>query len=473
MSRCLNAVRLGALLSVACMLAACGSPIREPALAADLPETWHNAPPISPELTVREPDLEHWWQVLGDRELDEWVSRALQGNLGIAAASARLQAARSLAHAANAASAPVLRFETSALPSPDSRRSYFIAGFDAQWEAGLFGRTAAQYDEARADAQAAAADLKAARVAVAAELVRTWLEWRHAECRHSLMAEGIAVQERRLSLWQSRVAAQQASLDDLARSNRDLQQARLEAWDVSLSESTSRAQLALLVGDQGTPVPPKLSCLRSALHGIRISQLPADLLRTRPEIQRAQQRVIKAFSTAREAWANQYPRLSLGGTLSLAVPLSGSGSTVHSILAAAPSVDIPLFDAGARRAVSQARDSEMQAAVLEYRQSVLEGITEVESAMAALNAQHEREDRLSQASLEAARMVSYATHRQRLRQSDGFDAADAQDAWIKARVATLDAELAHQLAFIRLYKALGGANPADGEFSAQAVRDLH
>ncbi|WP_161974621.1 TolC family protein [Piscinibacter terrae] len=440
-------------------------------MKAQTPAAWRETTASAEAAKVVEPDLDQWWRAFGDEQLDAWVIRARGGNLSIAAAAQRVRAARSMLQASQAGASPVLRFDTSAIPSPDSRRNYFIAGFDAQWEAGLFGRTAAEIDAAQADAQTASADLKAARVAVVAEVVRTWLGWRHSACRQALLADSVSVQERRLALWQSRVSVRQASQDDVARARRELEQLRLEAWEASTVVAGIRSQMAVLAGDHNATGPDTLPCTRFDLPAVRISQLPADIIRTRPDIQRAEHQVMKAFGSAREAEANRHPRLSLNGTLSVAVPLSGAGSTSHGILSAAPFVDIPLFDAGARQAVSQARLAQMQAAVLDYRQSVLEGIAEVESAMASLSTQRERRERLSAMERDAEQLALRAEQRFRLKQADRFDLEDSQEALIKSRLATLDAELAQQLAFVRLYKALGGANPMADEARVQAMRD--
>ena len=134
-----------------------------------------------------------WWTAFEDAELDALAERALAGNLTLAQAAQRLKAARALSRSSAAQALPQIGLHGAAqrqhrlsgphganelsgaeagqgeLPLAQEERSigYYQAGFDARWELDLFGRIAAATDAARASG-AAEADLRAARVSVAA-----------------------------------------------------------------------------------------------------------------------------------------------------------------------------------------------------------------------------------------------------------------------------------------------------------------
>jgi len=437
---------------------------------ADVPARWEvaAADPLAP--SAPQPDLAGWWRALGDPALDELVGRALQGNLSLAAAGERLRAARTLLIPAEASLRPNLRFATTAAPSPDSRSSYFQAGFDAQWELGLFGRSDNIASAAAADAGLAQVNLRAARVALEAEVVRTWLELGEAVRRVALLDEDIVIQRQNVQLLQTRVRTHLAADAEVARARAALAQAeaaRLEPLD---AVQRSRRQLTVLLGDRHAVLPEVKQLASSGLDEVRVEQTPADMLRTRPEIRRAEQLALRAASAAGEARANLYPRLALGGMLSSAWPLhsAGSGSSVHSTLALGPTLDIPLFDWGARRAVVDARDAALAAALLDYRQSVLEGLAEVQTAFAALASQRERVGTARRAREALAEFEAAAATRLRLGLADNFETGAARSARLHADLALGQAQLAQRLAFVALYKSLGGANPA-GMAAAQSA----
>lgn len=450
------AVRWPALLL--CALAGCAVPPPAPvASQAELPAEW--ASPGAPDPTAPVPDLANWWRVLGGDELDHLVRRALEGNPGLAAATQRVRAARSLLVPAEASLQPALRAGTGAAPNPDSRSSWFQAGFDARWEPGLFGRAEAVRTQAQAELGAVAADLAAARVTLVAEVVRTWLEVNAAHVRVAGLERMLALQRERLRLWQVRRRAEQSAPEEPARARIALGEDEAARIEAALAEQVGRQRLALLLGDHATL--PELQGVAPAvdLAALRIAAVPADLLRTRPEIRRAEQRVLKAAGAAGEARADLYPRLALGGLLSASLALQGSATGWHSTLAAGPVIDMPLFDWGARRARVDARDAELQAALLDYRQGVLESMTDVQVAMLGLRAQADRAEVLRRSQAELVRIAGAAATRERLGLADGIERLGAELAVLQGEAALGQARLAQALAFVALYKALGGGDP--------------
>lgn len=472
-----------ALLALA--LAGCATgPVPDSTLRPDVPEQWPpmvasaaSAASATPADTASPaPDLAAWWRALGDPALDDLVTRALAGNLPLAAAGERLRASRALLPVADSAFRPNLRFATTSGPSPDGRTSYFQAGFDAQWEFGLFGRAEATTDMANAEVGLAQADVQAARASLVAEVVRTHLEWQHAERRLALLDQDIALQRRHLALTDSRIRTRQAAGDELVRAQLGVAQAEALRTEPLTTMARCRQQLAVLLGDRQAALPygegdasgSRQTTLRSTSHAsaprdlstLRIEQTPADLLRARPEIRRAEQQVLKAAGAAGVARADLSPRIGLGGALSVAAAIIGvhSDRGLHGTLALGPTIDMPLFDWGARQAAVQARHAELDAALLGYRQSVLEAVAEVQTAMATLSLQADRVAALWRAREAVGGLERGAATRVRLGLADEFETSRARGGIVQADLALADAELALQLAFVALYKSLGGAS---------------
>jgi outer membrane protein TolC len=117
-----------------------------------------------------------------------------------------------------------------------------------------------------------------------------------------------------------------------------------------------------------------------------LAVLPADLLRNRPDIQSAEAAVEQAAAEVGVSRAALYPRLTLTGSLLYAYNLTRNHRTTSdSIPMIGPQIDIPLFDWGRRRAVADGKELALQASIKAYRQAVLNGIAEAESALAAVN----------------------------------------------------------------------------------------
>jgi outer membrane protein TolC len=217
--------------------------------------------------------------------------------------------------------------------------------------------------------------------------------------------------------------------------------------------------LALLLG-KSEPDPAWLDPRPlPQLHAGDVVSLPADLLRTRPEIRPAHAQVLKAAGALGIAKADLYPRLALGSSLTFSALVKGQTELgdVNNTFAFGPIIDIPLFDWGQRRAVRNARAAQLQAALLAYRQAVLQGAAEVETGLADLHAAGQRLRAADAAVAATQEGAHFSETLQSLGQADAIDSGRAAAANIDSEVTRDQARLAYGLAYVALYKALGGA----------------
>lgn len=461
-SRVLVVVALGTL------LAGCAS-VRVPKLpTGDLPAHWRNAPQSGPK-----PDLTGWWQHFHDPELNALVDRALKDNLDLAQAVRKLRVARTLEDTSASAFKPQLAFNTLEQPNAENTASYFQAGFDATWELGLFGRSDANGHLAAANVGAAMAELQSARVSLVAEVVREYLQLRAAQRSDTLLTEAAQAAREKVALLRVRQRLQLASRVEGARAKAAAAKAGARRAGLHAVIAQHLQTLALLLGtsepdpDWATPKPlPKLA-------GGNVTSLPADLLRTRPEIRYAESQVLEAAGELGIAKADMYPRLALGSSLSFAALIKGHTrlGDVNNSFAIGPIINIPLFDWGRRRAVRDARDDQLQGALAAYRQAVLKGAAEVETDLATLHASRQRLEQEDAAVAASHEELSLSGRLQDLGQADGLDLADAKLAFIESDLDREQARLAHGLAFVALYKALGGAPLPETDGVVRGVTD--
>jgi NodT family efflux transporter outer membrane factor (OMF) lipoprotein len=443
------------------VLAACAS-VAVPTLPTGaLPTQWQHAPALGAA-----PDLTGWWRHFHDPALDRLVAAALGANPGVPQARLKLRAARALEDASAAGSRPQLAFNTIEQPNAENTASYIQAGFDASWEFGLFGRASANGHLAAGETSAAAADLQSARVSLVAEVVREYLGLRAAQRSAALLASAAAAARAKLALLRVRQRLQLASRLEVDAGVTAA--ARADAALVDPRDAVTRHAyaLAVLLG-KSEPDPAWLApAPLPRLGDEQIRSLPADLLRTRPEIHHAEAEVVKAAGELGIAEADLYPRFALGSSLTFAARVISNKhiGDVHPAFAIGPIINIPLFDWGARRAVRDARDDELHVAVLAYRQAVLEGAAEVETDLAAQAASGQRLRHVDAADGAAQDALRLSRRLRGLDQADGLTVADAELAASDAGLDQVKARLAHGLAFVALYKALGGAPlpPATG-----------
>lgn len=437
-----------------------------PKLNDSTPPTWQQAM-ASRDAPVA--DLRNWWTAFHDAELDRLVNQALAANLGIRQAGLRIDAARALNGTAGVAYAPQVGAHTFSEPAPDSSASYFQMGIDAKWELGLFGRAQSRARMSAADLRNAQSDVEAARVSVVAEVVRHYADLRSAQQQLSLLQRMAALAHDKVTLVRTRTRLHLAAAREVAQAQADEAGAQAALAEPQLAIDRARRQLALLLA-QEQPLADEEPGTPLQLGDIAISTAPADLLRTRPEIRHAENDVLKAAGELGLARADRFPRLGLGGSLTYSSRVIGHTrlSDADGIVTLGPAIDIPLFDWGMRRAVVDARDAELSASLLAYRQAVLEGVAEVETAMAAFGRQRERIAALVAGVADLDRADAASATLRRVGLADDLDRTTSAAGLLQAQLELARARHQRVLTFVALYKALGGA-PLPEAFAQSAA----
>lgn len=372
-----------------------------------LPESVLNAPlagGVNPELPARAPapSLEAWWKGFDDPVLNAIVQRALEQNLDMAVALARVEQARAAAGLAGAERLPQGSLDgryvhqRQSLKSPEGQLASSSPGFDrsqdilslgigATWEADLAGGLKRNDEAAHAELEAAEASRAGVRVSIAAEAADAYFRIRGAQRRIKVADEQIQTQERLLKLVQDRYTGGVATQRELAQAKALLLQARttpptlhtelavqLHRLDVLLGAQPGTYAGALMEHSQGYQVP-----------AIAADLSPTTLLRRRPDVIAAERRL--AASTARigVAVAEYYPQVTLGGILGSQSLHGGLFSSDAFQPQALIGLHWRLLDFGrVDAAVAQARGVEAQA-LAEYRQTMLRAAEDVENAITA------------------------------------------------------------------------------------------
>lgn len=338
-----------------------------------------------------------WWTLYRSDALDALVEEGLRNNPTLAATQKSLGAAQQELRAQIGAStlpsvdagAQVERTRSPVVPGmgPNNQRYNVFAGqLQAQYNFDLFGtvRYGNKASAARVDVQAY--ELEAARRALAANIVGTAI-------RAAALDRQIALTERLVMLASDTArddAARQAlgSVSHAQALGSARQAAALAATLPALRQqraSTAHA-LAVLLGrtPDAPPAVPDLDSLSLPEH-VPVA-VPAQLLRSRPDIQAAEAALQAAAFDVGQATAQLFPDLSLTASMGRAgfswpALLSGAGG----IWAIGASVSQPIFHGGALLAHRRATKQAYEAAVLHYKSTVLSAFENVADTLAALD----------------------------------------------------------------------------------------
>ncbi len=423
-------------------------------------------------------DLARWWTSLGDPVLDRLIEQALATSPDPKIAAARVREARAGRTAADAALWPTLgshaiytrerRSEGTpfgAIPIISPEDGLFDLGFDASWEIDLFGGNRRAAEAAAADLDASEEALRDVRVTLLSEVARDYVGLRALEQRLAIAQQNIEAQSHALDLTSDRLRAGLSSELDVSQAKSLLAstQAQVPALESGIHQTIHR--LGVLVGvaptaladELGTPAP-----IPAAANPDEVAQripvgLPADLLRRRPDVRRAERQVAAATARIGVATADLFPKLSLTGVGGLqATDVSDFFNITSRAFSVGPAVRWPIFEAGRIRASIEARDAQQEAALETYRKAVLQSLADVEDALVAYGKDRDRHRSLAEAAQASARAETLARSLYTSGLGSFYPVLDAQRSRYADEDALVESERASVLDLIALYKALGG-----------------
>lgn len=421
-------------------------------------------------------DLATWWQSFHDPLLVRYVEQALDQNLDLQQARARVLQARAALKNANAALLPSGQISGQAgenyqsLETPIGRiantfpqfqRSTEIYELDAtaSWELDVFGGRDAARDAARADWQASAAGAAAARLSITAQTADTYILIRSLQARLDVakaqsqtqqrLVDLIALQFRKgiaaeLKLKQAEGTAAQVRASIPALQN-ELDVA-MNAFDVLVGAQpgSSRADLSV---PAAIPSPPRVSTAGG----------PAALLRRRPDIIAAERTLTASNARIGVAISEYYPKFSLSGLLGTATTavgglFSGNAMQASGILG----LRWRLFDFGRVDAEIKAARGRNAEALAAYRLTVLKASEDVENAFSTLVQQEDRATTLLQgeAALLKARNTSDVAYKGGV--ISLVEVLDADRRLLETRDSAIQARAAASRGAVASFRALGG-----------------
>jgi outer membrane protein, multidrug efflux system len=469
-----------AVVAAVALLAGCTSLQRTPgrdaadAVAAPVvPSTWTAAVPGA---AAAPPSLAAWWQHFGDETLNALVAQALDAATDVLAARSRLAQARAAQGLAAVGLRPTLGANASAQASagegrPTSRQ--VRAGFDAAWEADLWGAGRAGVAAADADALASAAALGQVQVTLAAEVAATYIDLRSTQARLATTQASLASQEHTLRLVQWREEAGLVNRLDVEQQRTTVAQTRAQLPALQAGIEQAMNALAVLTGSAPGAWHARLggaAPLPAAPAGLALA-IPAAVLSQRADVRAAEARVHAAMARVDQIDAGRLPSLQLSGSIGLsALTVSAlyPGAGVASLLA---SVSWPLLDGGRLQARVRAQEGALDEALVSHRATVLAALKEVEDTLVALRAAREQQTHQQAAAEAARRAARLAEQRYAAGLVDITSVLLTQRTLLATEdaLATTTAALATQ--HVRLYKALGGGwAPPTGAAAAGAAQ---
>src|SRR5262245_18900885 len=449
---------------------------------APVPQQWSEPPAHG--VLVESPAVREWWKTFQDSTLDTLVERAVEANLDLRTAAARVTEARAARGVSASALLPSIGTSDGytrvrggiaqglnrtgiVSGSPASRSSLlapfetsiFQTGFDASWELDFFGGARRAVEAATADVRAAEEGRRDVLVSVLAEIGRNYLEARGLQKRLEITRSNIETQQQTLDLIRVRYRTGLATDLDVARAAAQL--ATTEAAIPLLESGLARGihRLGVLLGEEPGALRTDLekpAHLPSVPSSIPIG-LPSDLLLRRPDVRQAEAEIAAATARFGVARSDLFPKFTLTGLGGRqCAGFSGLALGAGNFFSFGPGVRLPIFTGRRIRSKIAVEDARLQQAITQYESAALKSLEDVENALVAYSREQQRRASFQQAVGESRRAVELSNELYLRGLGDFLSVLEAQKSRYELEDELAQSETSVLVNLVALYKALGG-----------------
>ncbi|GIX24837.1 MAG: RND transporter [Caldimonas sp.] len=461
----LRTLRLGPLLGAAVLgaCAAVGPDYQRPAV--NLPPQY--AAPAEASSVAQAPSevSPHWWTLFGDATLDDLMQAARRHNTDVQAAVARVEQAVALLSEAEALRWPTLGLRASATRQRSSELSAtgtgatfntFELAASTGFEIDFWGRLRRASEAARAQALASDHAREVVWQTVSGLVAQTYFSLRMLDEQIALSRDTLASREASLQLLRMRLQGGAAARLDVDQAEAERAEAALQLRELQRQRELARSQLALLSGQ------PDLQLAPGAVRDLPVppvppAGLPSSLLERRPDVRQAEALLAAANAQIGVARAAMYPSITLtgafGGQSAELADLLKGGARIGLL---GVGLDVPIFDAGRRRAQTAQAEARQREALAAYQGAVQAAFRDVADALTNLQAARAAQADVERAAQASERALRSAQQRYEAGYSAYLELLDAQRSANAARLRVLDNHRAQLAATVELFKALGG-----------------
>lgn len=411
-------------------------------------------------------EISDWWRQFDDPLVAELIETAQSSSPTVAQALARIVQARGTVTSARSALFPEIKGDASSLRSKQAVQpnvsvvgtTNIIGVDDAAWQLDLFGATRKATDAANSRLTARMADWHGVRVSLAAEVANTLLEYRACVEIADILEQDLGSREQTGQLTAMKIRAGFTAPADGALTNASIADARQQLIAQHAACDLDVTALVDLTGIDETTLRTKLAPGKKLPHPLEIvvEQVPAKAVAQRPDITSAERDLAAAGAEINVAVANRYPSISLGGNIGLTNLLSQGASGTAVTWSFGPSLSLPLFDAGNRKAqvdIAQARYDEAYGL---YRQKVRSAVREIEEALVKLDSAAHREADAASAARDYDLYFKANVDKFKSGAGSLFELEDARRTSLSAQQILIGVQRDRVAAWIALYKAMGG-----------------
>jgi len=421
-----------------------------------------------------------WWELLKDQALQQLVRTALQENLDLQIAAANIEEFQAQLMIAKFDLVPSFKYSGSvfgfrntndnivplaagAIPTTTPGKggglslSHEAADVGLKWEIDLWGRIRRSIEAARAQLLSKEENQRAVVIGLVSNVAEAYFDLRGLDYE-------VEITKRTLKAWDETVRLSELRFKqgvipklDLDRFQAERAGTAAQLADLERQVVQTENRLSILLGHRPAEIARGVHLTEQIIPLAVPPGLPSDLLQRRPDILKVEQDLAAANATIGVAQAERFPQFALTGAVGGAgLQFQGSSFGPFATFKGAASVTGPIFNASALGYQVKATEAQTQAAVAQYRKTVLTAFKEVEDALIAVQKSAEQRTALEQQVVALQSAYSLADARYQGGRANYLDVLTAQRSLYDSELSLARTRRAQLNSIVQLYKALGG-----------------
>jgi NodT family efflux transporter outer membrane factor (OMF) lipoprotein len=471
-----RAARLSALALLG-PLAACSVGPKFVAPDAPLGLKWREA--RNPSVKTSHEDYRNWWMAFRDPTLNRLVDIAYDQNLTLMEAGTRVLKARAILGEAigdvypqsqqlngSADYIKLPRSDSSTNPGNAISNNFWRVNLGGQvaWELDLWGKFRHGVESADAAYLASIATYDDVLVTLIGDVANNYIAIRTLQAQVAIARANVVKQREALQIAEARFKGGATSELDVFQARNVLAQteAAIPQYNAQLQQQENALRVLLgeppetidnlLNHSRGIPAPPAKVAVG----------IPADLLRRRPDVRAAEMAAVAQGAQVGMAEAELYPAFTLSGALGT-VASTTPGNSLKQLFtqpsltfAFGPSFSWPILNYGQITNNVRAQDAELQAQLINYKNTVLKAQREVEDGLSGFLQGRQQVAYLRQSVTAANNALTVALAQYQLGTRDFTTVLTAEQNLYQAQNNLVAAEGNVSVSLTMAYRALGG-----------------
>ncbi|NKJ39641.1 MULTISPECIES: efflux transporter outer membrane subunit [Rhizobium] len=335
-----------------------------------------------------------WWTAFGDSRLNAFAAQGLAQNLNIQQSLEAINQAEAAVVTAGAGGLPSLTVsgdhttsgQKGSLRTQTETQNSTGGTASVSWLLDLWGQYRRAREGANASLDAAYSSVDIARLTYLQDLATSYVNARYYQALVAIAQENLKSRRDTLSLTKFQLEAGAASRLDVVQAeglvNSTL--STIPGFEISYRQAVHHIATLLNVPSSTIIAQMQGGGKQPVFRGSVRTGVPADLIRNRPDIRRAERQLAAATAEIGVAEAKLLPSITLSGAISPSYIHTSARSGGLTSWSFGPSLNLPIFDGGALRAGVKSAESASREQYIVWQQTVRSAIEDVENNLSAV-----------------------------------------------------------------------------------------